>query len=181
MPFLPLLIYFIQSRECRDVSPSEMVCLDDGHCKLGENITHNCYAFPSTNCTGERDFKLIFPCRYCYQLSSDEMVCQMKEKCQKQLTPVIATCYASSNCVGNSIFDKQTRCKSESKSQKTAVLLSLFLGGVAADRFYLGYYVEGVFKLLTIGGLGIAYTIDLILIITGCLGPADGTLYSERI
>ena len=52
---------------------------------------------------------------------------------------------------------------------------------LAADRFYLGHYVTAVFKLITIGGLGIAYMIDLFLILFGFLGPADGSLYTERV
>jgi TM2 domain-containing membrane protein YozV len=68
-----------------------------------------------------------------------------------------------------------------SKSQKTAFLLSLFLGGFAADRFYLGWYTTAAFKLLTFGGLGIAYMADLFLILFGFLGPADGSLFPERL
>jgi TM2 domain-containing membrane protein YozV len=67
------------------------------------------------------------------------------------------------------------------KSQKTALLLSLFLGAFAADRFYLGYYVSASFKLVTFGGLGIAYMADLFLILFGYLGPADGSLFPERL
>lgn len=45
-----------------------------------------------------------------------------------------------------------------------AVLLAWFLGGLGVDRFYLGYTGIGVAKLLTFGGLGIWWLIDLILI-----------------
>jgi TM2 domain-containing membrane protein YozV len=47
----------------------------------------------------------------------------------------------------------------------------------AADRFYLGYIVSGVFKLLTIGGLGLVYVIDIILILLGWLGPSDNAIF----
>jgi TM2 domain-containing membrane protein YozV len=61
------------------------------------------------------------------------------------------------------------------KSFSTAVLLSLFLGGLGIDRFYLGYTGLGVAKLLTVGGCGIWSLIDLILIATRKVPAADGT------
>jgi len=45
-----------------------------------------------------------------------------------------------------------------------ALLLSIFLGGLAIDRFYMGYIGTGILKLITFGGLGIWFVIDLILI-----------------
>ncbi len=38
------------------------------------------------------------------------------------------------------------------KNKLTAILLSLFTGGLGIDRFYLGYTKLGVVKLLTLGG-----------------------------
>jgi len=61
------------------------------------------------------------------------------------------------------------------KSKTTAIILSLLLGGLGVDRFYLGYTGLGVLKLLTCGGFGIWYLIDLIMIIAGKLGPKDGS------
>lgn len=44
--------------------------------------------------------------------------------------------------------------KEARKSKLTAFLLSFFLGVLGVDRFYLGFYLMGVIKLLTIGGCG---------------------------
>ncbi|MGY8911502.1 MAG: TM2 domain-containing protein, partial [Flavobacteriales bacterium] len=66
------------------------------------------------------------------------------------------------------------------KSQTTALLLSIFLGGLGVDRFYLGYTLLGVLKLITLGGFGIWYIIDLVMIITGDLQPKNGS-YSSTL
>ncbi|HOI10002.1 MAG TPA: NINE protein [Myxococcota bacterium] len=60
------------------------------------------------------------------------------------------------------------------KDWLTALLLSLFLGGLGIDRFYLGYTGLGVLKLLTGGGCGIWWLIDLILVATGKLTDVGG-------
>ena len=60
------------------------------------------------------------------------------------------------------------------KDWLTALLLSLFLGGLGIDRFYLGYNGLGVLKLLTGGGCGVWWLIDVILIATARLTDIDG-------
>ena len=44
--------------------------------------------------------------------------------------------------------------------------LSFFLGFLGVDRFYMGKTKSGILKLITVGGLGFWYLIDLILIMT---------------
>jgi len=66
------------------------------------------------------------------------------------------------------------------KSFVATWLLSLLLGGLGADRFYLGKIGTGVLKLVTLGGFGIWTLIDLVVTLAGArhdkLGrPLNGT------
>jgi len=60
------------------------------------------------------------------------------------------------------------------KEWMTALLLSIFLGSLGVDRFYLGYTKLGVAKLLTLGGCGVWYIIDIINIATGKMVDVEG-------
>ena len=60
------------------------------------------------------------------------------------------------------------------KEWLVALLLSIFLGVLGVDRFYLGHIGLGIAKLLTAGGCGIWYIVDVILIATGSLKDAEG-------
>jgi TM2 domain-containing membrane protein YozV len=60
------------------------------------------------------------------------------------------------------------------KTFTTTLILSILLGGLGVDRFYLGYTKLGILKLITLGGCGIWSIIDIINIATGKLGDAQG-------
>lgn len=62
----------------------------------------------------------------------------------------------------------------QGKSWIVALLLSIFLGSLGVDRFYLGYIGLGIVKLITCGGAGIWWLIDLILIGVGKMTDANG-------
>lgn len=61
------------------------------------------------------------------------------------------------------------------------LLLSFFLGIFGIHRFYLGKVGTGILMLITGGGFGIWYLIDLILIITGNFKDENGQLLKPTI
>ena len=54
------------------------------------------------------------------------------------------------------------------------LILSILVGGLGIDRFYTGSILLGVLKLLTLGGLGLWWLIDLIMLVTGNYKDGDG-------
>ena len=75
----------------------------------------------------------------------------------------------------NKMEKRSKKRRAGGRSWIAALILSLLLGGLAVDRFYLGYIGLGILKLITLGGFGIWYLIDLILIATRKLDPKDGS------
>lgn len=55
----------------------------------------------------------------------------------------------------------------------TTLIYSVLLGFLGMDRFCLGHTGTAVGKLLTLGGVGIWWIVDVILLVTGNLMPAD--------
>lgn len=62
-----------------------------------------------------------------------------------------------------------------------AFLLCFFLGVFGAHRFYAGKIGTGILELLTVGGLGIWWLVDIILILTGSFRDAQGQKISEWV
>ncbi|CAF0798823.1 unnamed protein product [Adineta steineri] len=77
-------------------------------------------------------------------------------------------------------------CTYEQKSKLAAFLLSFFLGGFGADWFYLsvgngGYIAGGIFKMLTLGGMGIWWLVDWIRVLTNSFLDGQGVALLEWI
>ena len=70
--------------------------------------------------------------------------------------------------------------QSGGKDWTVALILSVLLGSLGVDRFYLGYVGLGVLKLLTLGGCGIWWLIDVILIAMNKLPDAQGKPLQQR-
>lgn len=61
----------------------------------------------------------------------------------------------------------------------TLLLLSLFLGGIGADRFYMGRTGLGLAKLFTLGGLTLWAGVDFILVLMNKMKDENGN-YAQR-
>jgi ribosomal protein L40E len=66
------------------------------------------------------------------------------------------------------------------KDWLVALLLSILVGTLGVDRFYLGYIGLGIIKLLTAGGCGIWWIVDIILIATNKMTDAQGRPLRQR-
>ncbi len=62
------------------------------------------------------------------------------------------------------------------RSRLVAGLLCFFLGTFGAHRYYVGKIGTGILMLVTLGGLGIWYMIDLIVIMVGAFRDDQGRL-----
>tara|TARA_A100001037_G_C14765621_1_gene463802 strand:+ start:181 stop:417 length:237 start_codon:yes stop_codon:yes gene_type:complete len=60
------------------------------------------------------------------------------------------------------------------KDWTVLLILSILLGGLGVDRFYAGSIGLGILKLLTAGGCGIWWLVDIIMIVTGGFKDGNG-------
>ena len=65
------------------------------------------------------------------------------------------------------------------KSRTVALLLAFFLGVFGGHRFYAGRPETGALMLITLGGLGLWWLYDLILVAAGGFRDGDGRLITR--
>ena len=147
-----------------------------------------------TNCSNEiwDETKALIPCSL---LPRDYRICTTKgllkfqsefpnislpkDGCSNQYDNInsfgfsICTPTYGIECLGERYWiSKDQRCFSEgTESFITVLICSIFFGFLGVDRFYLGHYFLGTIKLCTLGGFGIWYIWDLILVAMGQLYP----------
>ena len=92
-------------------------------------------------------------------------------------------CGAETNLAAEVCIKCGVRLASASTGGKdwlVALLLSIFVGVIGVDRFYLGYTGLGILKLLTLGGCGIWQIIDVILIATNKMKDSNGNPLDKK-
>lgn len=62
---------------------------------------------------------------------------------------------------------KETEGQESNKSRLVAILLCFFLGWAGAHRFYANKIGTGIIMFLTMGGFGIWYFLDIVMISLG--------------
>ncbi|OQR66537.1 TM2 domain-containing protein [Tropilaelaps mercedesae] len=94
-----------------------------------------------------------------------------------QMTAVNCSVLSDIECYGNRTFHREGfPCLRYSGHYfVTTLLYSILLGFLGMDRFCLGHTGTAVGKLLTVGGIGIWWVVDIVLLVTGNLMPEDGT------
>ncbi len=66
------------------------------------------------------------------------------------------------------------------KDWTVLLILSILLGSLGVDRFYAGSIGLGILKLITFGGCGVWWLIDLIMIATGSFKDGNGLVVSSK-
>jgi len=159
---------------------------------LGQQETDTTTTIPNED-SEEWDIDCLEDSVECSNLQAGQFLCllpeinsetQQPKDCQlvngTGLAPIqckaISGIVCSSTC--NQTFTRHEECKWTNGYQfDTALLLSVFLGMFGADRFYLGYPAIGLLKFSTLGFFFLGHLVDVILIASQTLGPADGSHY----
>ena len=164
---------------CENLSIDCLDCAYDYTCDFGELKTVECRVKENVECQGSKTVNHNYTCAYCYQFPETNYHCTPSFTCRIN-SRYLTDCSMKSHvlCLGNRSFQRYKICNFVSGYKwSTALLLSVTFGGFGIDRFYLGYWQEGIGKLFSFGGFGVWTLVDIILIATGYLKPADGSRY----
>ena len=77
-------------------------------------------------------------------------------------------------------FDSQKEKLLDSSTKTNSIdwlalfLLTFFVGVLGVHRFYVGKIGTGVLMLITLGGLGVWFLVDLLLVVTGQFTNKEG-------
>jgi TM2 domain-containing membrane protein YozV len=74
-----------------------------------------------------------------------------------------------------------TKNKTLNSRWLATLLLCWLLGVFGIHRFYLGRVGSGILMLITLGGLGIWYLVDLILVIVGQMKDGNGNFVKAQL
>ncbi|UJR15287.1 hypothetical protein I4U23_002240 [Adineta vaga] len=180
---------FLSLTPCHQVSIESVDCTLTSDCKYGEELSASCRMLNgsclNTNQKPVSSFQRSYICRYCYQISLDELACTPNIACRhhQNSNRYKSNCTIADEtqlCLGSRTFYRNIECNWTSGYKKwNALLLSIFVGGLGFDRFYLGHIKEAFGKIFSFGGLGIWTLIDSVLIACGYLTPDDGSVYIE--
>src|SRR4051812_10396853 len=92
-----------------------------------------------------------------------------------QSNTVCPACGAAAGVIVQHVYGNPANADPQAKSKLAAILLCVFAGYLGVHRFYLGYTLTGLLQFFTVGGCGIWWPIDLILLATGGLSvDSDG-------
>lgn len=73
-------------------------------------------------------------------------------------------------------YTQQSNNQNRDERWLACLLLCIFLGPFGVHRFYVGKIGTGIIQLLTFGGCGIWYIIDLVMIVIGNFRDASGNV-----
>ena len=124
-----------------------------------EKTKVKCEALPGIECEGDREFQ------------RDGVPC-IKYKVFLNTVAVKITIGKIPNLKP---YHKFCNCRYSGHYFTTTLIYSILLGFLGMDRFCLGHTGTAVGKLLTLGGVGIWWIVDIVLLVSGGLMPEDGS------
>ena len=75
---------------------------------------------------------------------------------------------------------KSDKSEPSDKDFVITLLICVFLGGLGVHRFFVDKIGTGVLMLVTLGGLGLWWIIDIILIVTGSFEDSEGRVIAYQ-